>query len=92
MILVKEKHDHGWWFGVIERDGILNKGHFPKNYVKDRVNAPPRPPPPQRPLSVKQGSPADALPARISRLFLNSPAKEVRIEYIHYPINTIYLI
>lgn len=76
VILVKEKHDHGWWFGVIERDGILNKGHFPKNYVKDRVNAPPRPPPPQRPLSVKQGSPADALPARISRLFLNSPAKE----------------
>jgi hypothetical protein len=79
VILVKEKHDHGWWYGVIERDGVLHKGHFPKNYVKARANVPPpRPPPPQRPLSTKEASNGDPsnLSNRLGRMLINDPIRE----------------
>lgn len=79
IILVKEKHDHGWWYGVIERDGMLQKGHFPKNYVKARVNAPPpRPPPPQRPLSTKEyaNDGISNLSNRLGRMLVNDPIKD----------------
>lgn len=49
VIGVLEKNDHGWWLGMISRDGDLNKGYFPKNYVKARIEAP-KPPP--RPMSM----------------------------------------
>lgn len=72
-VLVKDKYDHGWWFGVIERNGELHKGHFPKNYVKQSaVNMPP--PPPTRPLSVAK--PVENSSNRLSRMFIHAPTKK----------------
>lgn len=49
---VIEKHDHGWWLGMIQRDGVLYKGYFPKNYIKEKPRPRNAPKPPPRPISL----------------------------------------
>jgi hypothetical protein len=60
---VIERHDHGWWLGQIFRDGVLFKGYFPKNYIREKPrpkNAAPKPPP--RPISFKPPPPEQPMP------------------------------
>ena len=49
---VMQKNDHGWWYGIANRNGTLHKGYFPKNYVKPVVisNIPKPPPRPSKTL------------------------------------------
>eukprot|EP01031_Cornospumella_fuschlensis_P043987 gene43987-53776_t len=51
-LIVLEKHDHGWWLGSVDRTGEVQKGYFPKNYVKERPKVNPAPAPPPRPTSL----------------------------------------
>lgn len=67
-----EQNSHGWWLGVaIRGEAGLQKGYFPKNYVRAK-NVPPTPPP--RPSNISKApstSEEDAKPPiadnRISR-------------------------
>lgn len=45
-----EQNEHGWWNGIIERDGVTTSGYFPKNYVRVKSTTISLPKPPPRPL------------------------------------------
>jgi hypothetical protein len=49
---VVEKHEHGWWLGMINREGEIFKGYFPKNYIKEKPRVRNAPKPPPRPISL----------------------------------------
>ena len=57
-ITVLEQNPHGWWLGIAHRGGgdgsptQIQKGYFPKNYVRAK-NLPP--PPPPRPANMSSG-------------------------------------
>lgn len=53
IIDILEKNEHGWWLGIVQRNGSVYRGYFPRNYVKERVRAAPAPPP--RPTDMKRG-------------------------------------
>ncbi len=57
-----EKNEHGWWLGVVERDGTLVRGYFPKNYVKEKPRVRDAPKPPPRPVSMVKAPDAPATP------------------------------
>ena len=89
-VTVKEKNEHGWWFGFLQRDGKLYKGFFPKNYVKPKVKAVEPPRPPRRPPSNKPDTSTSKdidtggatesegilKSTSISRLLVNQPQQE----------------
>lgn len=79
-VQVLESNEHGWWLGVIERDGNLLRGYFPKNYVKEKprvVNNAPKPPP--RPVSLaKGGADVNDLASAMEQTSLETQRKSTR--------------
>lgn len=67
-MIVLEKNAHGWWLGAAVREEGLQRGYFPKNYVRAK-NSPPIPPP--RPMPAlpidEQPKASDVMENRISK-------------------------
>lgn len=53
IIEILEKNEHGWWLGIVQRNGNVYRGYFPKNYVKEKVRVV-APAPPPRPFDMNR--------------------------------------